>query len=261
MRIAILQAAGVPGDPGANLATVRRFAREAAAGGARLLVCPEAFVTGYNIGPERVAQLAEPADGEAVRALAAVAAEAGLAVVCGYCERDGEAVYNAAVLVDRDGEVLLHYRKTHLFGELDRAAFAPGDRAPAVAELDGVGVGLLVCYDVEFPEPVRRLALEGAQLVAVPTSLMAPSHWIAELLVPARAAENQVFVAYANRVGAEGELLYVGRSCVAGPEGRVVVAGPADETLLFADVEPRVIDGARERHSYLDERRPALYGD
>ena len=122
-------------------------------------------------------------------------------------------------------------------------------------------MGLLICYDVEFPEPVRRLAVQGAQLVAVPTSLMAPSHWIAELLVPARAAENQVFVAYANRVGAEGELLYVGRSCVAGPEGRAVVAGPADESLLFADVDPAVIDAARERHSYLDERRPALYGD
>ena len=261
MRIAVLQAAGSPGDPAANLATVRRFALTAAEGGARLIVCPEAFVTGYNIGPERVAELAEPADGEAVGALAAIAAEAGVAVACGYCERDGDAVYNAAVLVDRDGRVLLHYRKTHLFGKLDRAAFAPGDVPPPVAALDGLGVGLLICYDVEFPEPVRRLAVEGAQLVVVPTSLMAPSHWIAELLVPARAAENQVFVAYANRVGTEGELHYVGRSCVAGPEGRVVVAGPADEALLFADVEPGVIAAARERHSYLDERRPALYGD
>ena len=96
-------------------------------------------------------------------------------------------------------------------------------------------------------------------LIAAPTALMAPSHWIAETLVPARAAENQVYVAYANRVGVEGELTYIGRSCVAGPEGRIVSAGPSDETLLFADVDVAAIEHARRRHCYLAERRPALY--
>jgi predicted amidohydrolase len=112
---------------------------------------------------------------------------------------------------------------------------------------------------VEFPEAVRALAAAGAQLVAVPTALMEPSGWIAETLVPARAAENQVYVAYCNRVGAEGELVYVGRSCVAGPAGDVVAAGPAEQ-LLLADVDPAAIDRARTRHDYLRERRPELYG-
>ncbi len=257
MRIALLQAAGTPSDVAANLAAVRRAAAGAAAGGVRLLICPEAFVTGYNIGAERISALAEPADGPSVRELGAIAAEADLAILCGYCERDGDAVYNSAALVDRHGALLANYRKTHLFGELDRSAFAPGD-ALALAEVEGLRVGVLVCYDIEFPEPARRLALAGADLIAVPTSLMAPSHWIAETLVPARAAENQVFVAYANRVGAEGELRYIGGSRVAGPEGSVVTAPPAAETLLFAEVDTDAIARSRASYSYLAERRPAL---
>lgn len=127
-----------------------------------------------------------------------------------------------------------------------------------MVDLDGLRVGVLVCYDVEFPEAVRALALAGAQLVAVPTALMEPSAWIAETLVPARAAENQVFVAYCNRVGTERTLTYVGRSCVAGPAGEVVAAG-TEEQLLVADVDPAAIERARTRHDYLRERRPELY--
>jgi 5-aminopentanamidase len=260
VRVALAQAAGTPGDVAGNLATIRLMAGEAAAGGARLVVFPEAFVTGYNIGPEMLLALAEPADGAHVRELRAVAAGAGIAVLCGYPELDGDTVYNSVVLVDREGAVLLNYRKTHLYGRLDREAFAAGDALAPVVELDGVRVGVLVCYDIEFPEPARRLAVAGAQLIAVPTALMEPSSWIAETLVPARAAENQVFVAYCNRVGAEGDLVYVGRSCVAGPEGGPVEsAPPADEMVVFFDVDLAAIDRARGRHSYLDDRRPALY--
>jgi predicted amidohydrolase len=258
MRIALAQAAGVQADVAANLAAVRRTAADAAARGARLVVFPEAFLTGYNIGPERIAALAEPADGPSVRALQAIAADTSIAILCGYCERDGDRVYNSAALVDA-GRTLATCRKTHLFGQVDRAAFTPGDGF-TLATLDGLRVGVLICFDIEFPEPARRLALDGAQLIAIPTSLMAPAHLVAETLVPARAAENQIFVAYANRIGTEGDLDYVGRSCVAGPEGVVAAAGASDETLLFADVDPAAIERARDGHHYLRERRPALYG-
>jgi 5-aminopentanamidase len=259
VRIALLQAPGTPGDVPANLDAVRRAAHEAAEGGARLLVLPEAFVTGYNIGAELLLALAEPADGAHVRALREIAAGAGVAVLCGYPELEGDEVYNSAVLVDRDGTVLLNYRKTHLYGDLDRGAFKAGDRLAPVVEIDGVRVGVLVCYDIEFPEAARALALAGAQLIAVPTSLMDPSGWIAETLVPARAAENQVFVAYCNRVGTEGDLDYVGLSCVAGPAGGPVLSAPREAMLLYADVDPAEIDAAKGRHDYLRDRRPGLY--
>jgi predicted amidohydrolase len=260
MRVALSQAAGTPGDVAANLASVRGAAHEAAQAGARLVIFPEAFVTGYNIGPELLLALAEPADGAQVRELRSIAAEAGIAILCGYAELEDETVYNSAVLIDRDGSVLLNYRKTHLYGELDRAAFAAGDRLAPVVEIDGVRVGVLVCYDVEFPEPARQLALAGVQLIAVPTALMTPSEWIADTLVPARAAENQVFVAYCNRVGSEGDLTYVGHSCVASPLGGAVSSGPPEEEmLLYSDIDLADIEDARSRHNYLEDRRPALY--
>jgi predicted amidohydrolase len=258
MRIALAQAAGTPGDVEANLADVRRIAGEAATAGARLAIFPETFLTGYNIGADRLAELAEPVDGPSVRALDEMAADAGLAILCGYAERDGDAVYNSAVLVDRDGATLANARKTHLFGEVDRAAFAAGD-AFTLTTIDDVRVGVLICFDIEFPEPARELALAGAQLIAVPTSLMAPAHLVADILVPARAAENQVFVAYVNRVGSEGGLDYIGSSCLAGPEELVARAATSGETLLVADLDVAAIERARRGHFYLDERRPALY--
>ncbi|CAA9501843.1 MAG: 5-aminopentanamidase [uncultured Solirubrobacteraceae bacterium] len=259
MKVALLQAAGVPGDVAANLAAIRRAAHEAADGGARLIVFPEAFVTGYNIGAEMLLALAEPAGGEHVRALRTIAAEAGIAVLCGLPELDGDSVFNSAVLIDRDGEVLLAYRKTHLYGDLDRGAFRAGDALAPVVEIDGVRVGVLVCYDIEFPEAARALAVAGAHLVAVPTSLMEPSGWIAETLVPARAAENQVYVAYCNRVGTEGELDYVGLSSVCAPDPSGNVFAGNAETLLYADVDPAAVDEAKGRHDYLRDRRPGLY--
>ncbi len=262
MRIALAQSAGTPGDVAANLAAIERLTGQAAAGGARLVVFPEAFVTGYNVGPERAAELAEPVDGPSVAAIAALARASGTAILTGYVERTAEGtIHNSAVLVDADGTTRANARKTHLFADLDRAMYAPGD-ALALTTLDGLRLGVLICFDVEFPEPVRRLALAGAQLIAVPTALMEPSEFIAETLVPARAAENQVFVAYANRVGTEGDLTYVGRSRVAGPDGALLAdASPDGEEVVLADVDPARIDEERARFSYLAERRPELAPD
>lgn len=258
MRIALAQAAGTPGDIDANLADVRRFAERAAAEQARLVVFPECFATGYNVGTELLRTLAEPAGGPVEQELRAVSADTGVAVLCGTAQLDRGVVRNVAILAD-DGTTVAIARKTHLFGEVDRSSFAAADALPALAELDGVRIGILICFDVEFPEPVRALALGGAQLIAVPTALMEPAHVVAETLVPARAIENQVYVAYANRVGEEHTLRYVGRSCVAGPEGLVAAAGTRAEELLVADLDLDAIDRSRSAHDYLRERRPALY--
>jgi predicted amidohydrolase len=255
MRIALLQARGTPGDVGANVAAVARAATEAAARGARLLITPEAFLTGYDVG-DGLRDMATPE----LPGVAGIARDANIAILAGWAERHGELVHNAATLVGADGTTLLTHRKLHLYGDVDRAAFDAGDELH-VAELEGLQVGVLVCFDVEYPEAVRALALRGAQLVAVPTSLMAPYDVVAQTIVPARAAENQIFVAYANRVGRETTLDYVGQSTVAGPSGEIVARAPADEeALLIADVDPEEIARARSVYSYLDERRPALYG-
>lgn len=259
MRVALLQARGTPGDVQENLEAVRRAAGDAAAAGAGLLVTPEAFLTGYDIG-DVLRDLAEPPDGPGISAVSEAAAASGVAIACGWVERDGDAIRNSATLFDRAGRAVLTHRKAHLYGPVDAGTFLAGSEL-GVVDLDGVCVGLLVCFDVEFPEAVRALALAGAQLVAVPTSLMAPYDVVARTIVPARAAENQLFVAYANRAGRETTLEYVGQSCVAGPDGAVVAIADRDgETLLIADVDLSAIDRAREQYSYLRERRPDIYG-
>ena len=258
MRIAILQAGGDSGEVAPNLERIADQCARAAREGAQLLMTPEMFLTGYNIGAARVAALAEPADGPSATRIAEVAAQHGIAVLYGYPERDGDVVYNAATLVDSNGETLARYRKCHLYGDVDREAFSAGDRLVR-AEIDGVTLGLLICYDVEFPEAVRAHALAGAMLVVVPTALMRPFDFVARTLVPARAFENQIFVAYANRCGVEGDFEYVGESLVAAPDGHIVAAAGSSETLLVADLDIDKLQESRRTFSYLDDRRPNLY--
>lgn len=196
-------------------------AAQARAQGADLLVCPEMVLTGYAIGPERVAALAEPPDGALARAVASIACRHHLAVVYGYPERHpaGERPYNAAQFVAANGRRLAHYRKTHLYGDLDRAQFSVGDTASQAFVWRGWRLGLLICYDVEFPEAVRGLASQGAHAVLVPTANMREFDEVPMQMVPARARDNRLFVAYANACGHEAALHYGGLSTVAGPDG------------------------------------------
>jgi predicted amidohydrolase len=258
LTIAGLQHPGHPGDVAANLAVVADAARRARDRGADLLVTPEMFVTGYNIGP----LVAELAARPLVAAVAQVAADAGIAIVAGLPERlvDGT-VANTALFVDETGAELARYRKTHLFSDLDRALFVAGTELGAPVAYRGVRLSLLICYDVEFPEPVRAAARQGAHVVVVPTAQMEPFAFVAETLIPVRAWENQVYVAYVNRSGQEGDLRYVGRSSIVAPSGEVLDAVPASEPrgLVLATVDTDVVDEAQRLNPYLDDLRPELY--
>jgi predicted amidohydrolase len=229
-----------------------------AASGADLVVTAEMGATGYHIGA-RSHELAEPADGPTSVRMSALARETGVALAYGYPETDGEHVYNSVQLVDAAGRRLANYRKTHLFGDLDRAWFTPGDEAVVQAGLGGVRIGLLICYDVEFPELVRAHALAGTELLVVPTALMSPYELVADTLVPARAYESQLFVAYANRCDTERELTYCGRSCVVAPTGEVLARAGAGPGLITADVERAALLASRLENTHLADRRPELY--
>jgi predicted amidohydrolase len=260
MRIAIYQGPPEPGSVVGNLRQLEERAAAAAGAGADLLICPEMFLSGYNIGANAARRLAEPADGAALAQAAATAREHRIALLLGYPERgQGGAVYNAVRLIGRDGRGLANYRKCHLFGALDRGMFRAGSGPSALVDLGGVRVGLLICYDVEFPESVRLLALAGADLVAVPTALMEPFAAVARTLVPARAIENQVFLAYANRCGREGDLHYCGQSCVVGPDGADLARAGRGEELILADLDLDHLAAARRETTYLADRRPELY--
>jgi predicted amidohydrolase len=132
------------------------------------------FTSGYGLTPEQVLTLAEDAGGPTENAVAQIAQRHRLAIVYGHPERAAAAgAYNAATLVGPDGVVRGRHRKVHLFGDVDRRLFVPNPAPPAAFDFDDARVGLLICYDVEFPEAVRRLASDGAQTVLVPTANMA----------------------------------------------------------------------------------------
>jgi predicted amidohydrolase len=260
MRIAVFQGPAESGTVRENLDRLEQRAHEAAGKGARLLICPEMFLTGYAIGAEKAWRLAEPAGGPSAERAARIARQAGIALLYGYPEESPAGPpYNAALLLGRDGRRLMSYRKSHLFGDLDRGMFLPGGEPPAPAELDGLKVGALICYDVEFPENVRRWALAGADLVAVPTALMAPYTFVTRNLVAARAYENQLFLAYANRCDREGELDYLGQSCVIAPDGGELARAGRGEELLLADLDMERAQSSRRLNTYLADRRPELY--
>jgi predicted amidohydrolase len=257
MKIAIYQCEGKPTCTKDNLEMLRRSAREAAEQGAQLLICSEMFLSGYNIG-DTVFELAEAADGSSMQKAAQIAREANIALLYGYPERFEEVAYNSAILIDRNGTMLANYRKTHLYGQQENRLFQPGDYL-VIVELEGVKVGLLICYDVEFPEAVRALALAGAELIAVPTALMEPYCRVAQLVVPTRAYENQVFIAYANRCGHEADLNYCGLSCIVGPDGKDLVRAGTIEGLFVAEINVADIMASRGKNPYLTDLRADLY--
>ncbi|MFD6904889.1 carbon-nitrogen hydrolase family protein [Streptomyces sp. NPDC060077] len=259
MRTALLQSSGRPGSVAENLKVLDEAAGRAAAAGAGLLVTSELFLTGYAIGDD-LGRLAEPADGDAADAVAETATRYGLAVAYGYPERDGDTVYNSVQLVSADGTRLAGYRKTHLFGCYEHDHFTPAERTVVQAELDGLTVGLMICYDVEFPENVRAHALAGTDLLLVPTAQMHPFQFVAESVVPVRAFENQMYIAYVNRVGQEGDLEFVGLSTLAAPDGVVRARAGRTEELVIGDADPVLLAASRENNPYLRDRRPGLYG-
>lgn len=258
MKLAVLQMRSVGGDIAANLARIEGAAAEAAGRGATLLVTPELGITGYGAG-EMILELAQPADGPIVRQLQRISRGIGIAVVAGFAERDGTAVYNSAVLVDGDREPTV-YRKSHLYGDYERGLFTPVQPSTRLFEHEGVTCGLLICYDVEFPENVRRLALAGAEVVLVPTAL--PAGWsgtfITEHMIQTRAFENQLFVAYVNHCGSDAMFSFAGSSRIASPDGQVLAkANSAEEALIFAEIDPKAFAISQSENSYLkDLRRP-----
>ncbi|MBG6108421.1 carbon-nitrogen hydrolase family protein [Frigoribacterium sp. CG_9.8] len=257
MKLSIvgMQTAGSLGDVAANLVELRAAAREAKSGGGELLITPEMFLTGYNIG-DHVFELAKQ---NLIQMVQEIAREEGIAIIVGLPEHDAGRFYNSAVFLDEDGVVRGTYRKTHLFGSLDRNSFASGQQLISTVDYRGVRLALLICYDVEFPETVRAAALAGAHAVIVPTALMTPYDFIAEQVVRARAWENQIYIAYLNHDGTEGDLSYVGRSSIIDPTARVLDSIVHGTRLLTAVIDTEIVDEARRINPYLDDRRVDLY--
>src|SRR4051794_19600857 len=267
--VACCQLAPEFGALDANRALAARAVEDAAARGAQLIVLPELVSSGYVFrDADEARSLAEPADGPTVTGWVELARRLGVVIAGGFCEVDDEGVLrNSAALVDPDG-VRAVYRKAHLW-DAESDVFTPGDDLPPVVDTHAGRIGLMVCYDIEFPEWVRLAALAGAQL------LVSPANWPASSILPgedpgealrarANACVNRMWVAVCDRTGPERGVEWVGGSLIADPDGRVAAGPPPDggTALLLADCDLSLADDKRtsERNDALADRRPELYG-
>ena len=272
MRIAVAQYAPRVGDVAGNRDAAVSWARRAADGGADLMVLPELASSGYVFASEEeaAATAEDAAGGPLVDALAAVCAESGMHCVVGVNERTATVRHNSAVMLGPTGH-LATYRKLHLYND-ERSWFAPGGELPVV-ELPFGRVGMVICFDLWFPEAVRALALAGAEIVAVPTNWVgsfkrtlydAAGYCQGDIVAMASAAQSGVVMACADRVGVEREVRFLGCSVIVGADGWPV-AGPAgaeDDALLIADVDLDSVAAARRRtprNDLLGDRRPDSY--
>lgn len=257
--VAIGQCQAEPGNVEANLEMIRRIASEASDGGADLLVLPEMVLTGYAIGPERLAQLAEPLDGPSMRQVADLCRTLGLAICFGHPERDGQRIYNAVTFIDEFGMTLLSGRKMHLYGEVDAEQFWSAEALPSTAIWHGWNIGAAICYDIEFPETARLLAVQGVDLICVPTANMVGFDSVSDILLPARALENQIYVAYANLCGSDEVYQYNGISVVVGPDGKTLAKAERSEALRYAELDHQMLESSRRDNPYLADRRTDLH--
>jgi len=269
MRAAAVQLTATA-DRDRNLEHADRLTRAAARDGAELVVLPETWsVLG---GPATMRAGAEPLDGAAIRWARAAARELGIDLLAGsIAERrdapDGRAA-NTSVHVGPDGEVRAVYRKVHLFdvevgGRTYREsdALAPGDGAVLTTLADGTRLGMSICYDLRFPELYRVLAVAGAQVLAVPSAFTVPTtrdHW--EVLLRARAIEDQAYVVAANQVGEHADGLRTGgRSAIVDPWGVVLAVAPDRECHVVADLDLEALARIRRELPSLAGRRPEAY--
>ncbi|MBW2355641.1 MAG: carbon-nitrogen hydrolase family protein [Deltaproteobacteria bacterium] len=260
LSIALVQIETTP-DPAANLANARIWARRAAGQGADLVVFPEMFM-GLPKADCPPAQIAAADQGKFVRGLEALAAETGVFVVSGSWEPGPEPrrAYNTAHIFSPEGRIVASYRKLHLFDALnvrESDIMTPGDDPPPVVDIAGVRVGLAICYDLRFPEIFRYLAVQGAQLVLVPSAWyqgpMKAVHWLT--LLRARAIENTFYVAGCNLVGSA----FCGSSAVFDPFG-VIQAGAGEvPTLVSASVDIQRLEAVRHKLPSLRHRRLDLF--
>ena len=266
-----------------NLIILRNACAEAKANGATLILFPELFLQGYCSGKQLLHELAISCNAQEIQHIQAIAHEFQLAVCFGYAETslqfDTATYYNSAMLISSNGQIVHNYRKTHLYSGYETNIFTPSDKEDFSVHFlhdnTSIGIGMIICYDIEFPEPARILALRGAKLILVPTANTDP--YTTTVLVRARSYENHVFVAYANKLGNEDAIVsndnttrtmkFCGMSCITAPNGQflqeaanTIANDDQHYTIIYSEIKPQEFEEDEQSLPYLKDRRPEMYG-
>ncbi len=244
------------GDVDKNLATASAAIKRAAARGARLIVLPEMWSSGYDY--RHLAQLAERTP-HVLLALQALSLDHNMVIVGSLPEKVGDSLYNTAYVVD-GGKEIGSYRKLHLFSNMGEDRFLAAGQRSCVVPTSVGRLGLAVCYDLRFPELFRKMALEGADIICLPAEWPKPrqEHW--RTLLRARAIENQLFVAAANCCGIQGKLDFFGMSLLISARGEVLAEGQEKDVELLATFRKEELIKYRGEIPCFNDRRPDVYG-
>lgn len=263
MKVAVAQLKSSP-DKDANLQKAKEYIKKAKESGADFVLLPEMYMC--YLHPKsgvQYAEIAEPLDGPFVSGLAESARENQIYVICGVFESkpdDALRAYNTTVFLNRSGELLQAYHKTHLydaFSYKESDSIIPGSVAQNIIETEFGKVGLMVCYEVRFPEISRRLAINGADFLFIPAGWVAgqmkEEHW--RTLLRARAIENTVYIFAADQV----ENNFSGQSMIIDPMGVVKANAGEEEALIISEVDLNRIKRVREKLPSVADRRPEFY--
>lgn len=305
IRLAIYQGRGQVGTKKAmthNLNILEKKVKSAKQYDAQLISFSELYLSGYTLEKDVIPELSEEIDGPIMKMISNIARDNSIAILCPYPEKANvhgkTRYYDSMALFGNSGQLLKNYRKAHLWGPVEKDKFDFGyvykeeGSAYSVHTVNDFPIGVANCYEAEFPELTRILALKGAKLVIIPT---AADEWewevfpekdkngkfiegtgkktskpypdVSKNVIPVHAQENTIFVAYSNGYGTEmmnenAMMDFLGNSVIADPTGKVIIAARKEETLLIADCIPGDYDSIHPRQSaYLENRRPDLYSE
>jgi len=264
-KVAAVQPNMIAGEPERNARRALRLVRRAIKRRAELIVLPELFITGFDY--DCIADYPQERTNDCLRELRALARQGGAVIVAGSVtikkkpSGSPEQIFNTSHIIGPDGRTKAAYRKMHLFPLMDEDAHLSPGNATAIASTPFGKIAPCICFDIRFPELVRRIALAGAQILAVPAEFPHPrlEHW--RTLLRARAIENQFFVVTANRVGRDETGHFFGHSMIVNPAGDIVAEAGEDEAVLFARIDLAEIDSMRDAIPCLDRINPAVRMD
>lgn len=273
LAVGVVQCESRQLDPVANAERTESFIRQAASQGSSLTVLPELVATSYTPSASDLTQIAEDINdpGPCLSAWSRAARDTETVVVGGFAEREGDHLYNSAVIFGPDGSIIDVYRKLHLFGS-EHQAFSPGNRGLPVVEVLGIKLGIAVCYDLRFPEVLRILALRDCEVVAIPTAWVRgfdrrppTDERIGQVDgAVVQANLNQLYLVIADQVGSTGRTSFLGRSLVVDPYGIELVGplSPIDEDIVVVPIDTAEVEAARHRGRGIDpleNRRTDVY--
>lgn len=258
MKIACIQTDIAFGQPDVNFSKIENDIKEAAAQKADVIVLPEMWNTGYAL--DKLASLSDKNGDRTKQFLTDISKEHAVNIVGGSVatKRDGK-FFNTMYVADRNGNIISQYDKAHLFKLMDEHVYMSAGQRGNVFQLDGITCGGVICYDLRFPEWIRAHALNGAKVIFVPAQwpTKRTDHW--QLLLQARAIENQCFIIGTNRVGSDPNNEFGGYSMVIAPWGELLISGQTNEGIYYTEIDLKEIDRVRKTIPVFHDRRTDLY--